>query len=748
MKNEKFTHITMLFFCTAILAVFSNLTVHAQSPCNPSKVITTNPSAPFNNETPALTNYFNWTNSGYPIRSLNYPSYSQIESPYYQSSNTLMTPFVNSKDMAPNDGWELIKMDLGYDQNNQPTTHLAYNPKVILYNKYTGVLRVFIARGDNYNSYNNMQISLYFDGSHFKTSALDLNRGVFPLDYPYVQSKYLSLLTVPNTPYTWMYADFPMAYDPCTCFYTSLLNIQVDYMVTANVDLAGTITGKLTSITNGSGTVNTPQTHSLGFGDIVSGAKTFVKDYKDLNSYLSDQQKNLNDPASNALLSSQTKNDILGSLTSFTNLIKQSSFLQSTLSTVPYIGAALTFLNFFTGGGNSSGPTQVQLLPVAVDLTSKVSGTISNSFLIESYPFTTPGSSISGMDQSLYPLYNQTMGVLSFISTPKIYEATCWIDDCPGCDISYGGNWYYLFRFKDPIKYVLNPAAKLKISSVKAALVIEGGQYVTSTCNVWPKASTGGSWSSNWTFEGARSDTDMTAHARIQYSQYRTDYVDAHCLNDLIAKYTYYEDDSPTGACTNALPPRNLYVKLLVDLQRLDTTATTQHVLQVYKVPVKIGSSNSYGNIYAPPYYCYDPINDCLNHETVTSPCSTDMFIPSTDAEVSSFCTSTAYTQNRLSTNPKLTMKDSVYEKSINELLINPNPATTRFYMRFNLSKYTTFTLTLYDLLGNSMKKISDKSVGDQYKTFDVSDLHDGSYFIELIAEGKRQVRKVIIQRK
>ena len=136
--------------------------------------------APVNTERPDKRNtFFDWRALIYNINSqfINAP---QIESPFNQSNNVLVNHFLNNQDRLPQDGWELIKYDMGFNENGTPkTTPIGYI-HLVLYNKFTGVMRVFVA-GDYTQAFNGAKIEIkYLSGK--MSSALSNSSKLFALD--------------------------------------------------------------------------------------------------------------------------------------------------------------------------------------------------------------------------------------------------------------------------------------------------------------------------------------------------------------------------------------------------------------------------------------------------------------------------------------------------------------------------------------------------------------------------------------
>lgn len=88
--------------------------------CAPNN-ITTNPSAPVNNQRPSMINTFDWTMTDFPLNIRHiYNGNTSIRSPFFDSDNSIINEFYDPipgpKDfLAGDDGWELIKKDFGFE---------------------------------------------------------------------------------------------------------------------------------------------------------------------------------------------------------------------------------------------------------------------------------------------------------------------------------------------------------------------------------------------------------------------------------------------------------------------------------------------------------------------------------------------------------------------------------------------------------------------------------------------------------
>ncbi len=313
-----------------ILLFILTVSTLAYSQCA-SKGITTNPDAPVNLERPIRTNlYFDWRTQFYKVNSINIPA-TQIESPFFQGyQNTNVISLFTNKDMSPTDGWELIKYDMGFYKKD-----IAQNPPIdyvylILYNKLTGVLRVFLA-GNSPLAFNGASIQLKFVGapsSKFYSSVLSNASKIFPLDKFESNPSIVGVASYLNGLGKWFYSDFQMTYDPCTCFYESLLQVEVKLINEASITLEGSFTGTITSISQNSGSVSG---NGYSIKDVVSAGMKAQKSFNSISDFTNEQEKALNiagKPNIELTIEQLTKRN---QLNEFQNVIKTSSFLKAGL---------------------------------------------------------------------------------------------------------------------------------------------------------------------------------------------------------------------------------------------------------------------------------------------------------------------------------------------------------------------------------------------------------------------------------
>ncbi len=204
--------------------------VHSQCYNNPPLNISTNPDNYQNPEDPTGLLKWDWRQPywfGYR-KSTPTPQYYQINSPFYDiyNPNLFDLSSLSAKNYDPLSGWELLQKDFGTPTIAPP------NPYFVLYNKYTGLIRLFVQINSNYQSTKSAMLSLKFKESIKTAGTLSqLGDKSFALN----SFKNTAKISVPNqylnggqgsNNFFWLYADYNTLYDPCVCKQTSMLYLE------------------------------------------------------------------------------------------------------------------------------------------------------------------------------------------------------------------------------------------------------------------------------------------------------------------------------------------------------------------------------------------------------------------------------------------------------------------------------------------------------------------------------------------
>lgn len=227
--------------------------------------VSTNYEAPTNNSLPDNTfvsggpvenkflNLFNW----FPVNNGFYSGYTPVNMQYAginigylsnimdaQSSPTYYNYLYDGPQPFSQDGWELLLVNLGkYPNGDIITVQEGLQPGlpyIVIYNKYTGVIRVFFSYGVDGEGADAVEIQLSFQSVQKASGLIRLADGKdVALDKPTKVTLIKSVAKDPNLSYKWMSTDFQVAYDPCSCYYPSRLELKFTKIISQSIQLLG-----------------------------------------------------------------------------------------------------------------------------------------------------------------------------------------------------------------------------------------------------------------------------------------------------------------------------------------------------------------------------------------------------------------------------------------------------------------------------------------------------------------------------
>ncbi|MBS1680640.1 MAG: hypothetical protein JST48_02925 [Bacteroidetes bacterium] len=235
----------MKITCLLGLYLIISLTILAQSPC-PLNGISTDPNNPVPANSGFKTNTFNWMDEVFhPYNDQDYTSRGWITNFFYYS-NTFYSSFIQgvASDFYPKDGWELIKRDFGLLSDESINVETREGPYFILYNKYSGKLRV-IGTFPGIGTQQAILVTLRLIPPEEKvgkkpSAILGLyGNNAQTLDQKTAVTTVVSPASCPGMDIAFFMADFQMAYDACTCQFESGLNIYFSTLETADLKLYG-----------------------------------------------------------------------------------------------------------------------------------------------------------------------------------------------------------------------------------------------------------------------------------------------------------------------------------------------------------------------------------------------------------------------------------------------------------------------------------------------------------------------------
>lgn len=510
-------------------------------------------------------------------------------------------------DFHPEDGWELLYKDFG--SNLSPVT----NPTFGLYNKYLGIVRVFFLITDfPGNPQNGAMISMKFNSSResalfsYAEPILSPVKSFIEDQVMKVPNKYI------NESQYWTMAEFPVAYDPCTCNYPSKLQVEVELINNANVTLEGTLTGTIDQIISPPpGNVNTNtgyksvSDYSPDFGSVV---KAGIKGYETYQSFANQATAFIDD---NKNFLEQQMDFELGN---FGTVIKA----------IPYVGALAGIYDIFFAGGKKNAVEQ-KPTPMAFEVNTnfKLTGAITTTSPFGLRYFFNPGSNPTAT--SLKPIYDNTLGTFGILETPLVKYI-----NYPRVGVLniYDEPIVRQYRIPFPVKYAVNPASNLRVKKIDAAIQIRYTSLYPPDLEApgaidFPKPVEFGD---PYNYMGL-SFQERMSRIGIVIEQMpetyptnpnglilRTKYVPLQCLSDL--SFSLYQ----SSPLTNQF---NLYLKLMVTLERTDDPQA-QEVLLILTTPAGIQCCDNFpsGNYpdhkvnYSVNYNCFFPTYTTTNGVT------------------------------------------------------------------------------------------------------------------------------------
>nr|WP_302830843.1 hypothetical protein [uncultured Bacteroides sp.] len=346
----------------------------------------------------------------------------KISSPFNTEStpNRDLNLIIAQKDYLPQQGWVLLDKVLGSPISMVETPY----PYFILYNRYKGIMRLFMLN-TNQNEHNRAMITLEW-GTGSKTALLTYsNKYPQPDDYYVNNETQEKVSNIVDDYYnsSWFVSDFLVAFDHTldpTKNYN--LSIKIYSQVESNLNMNGkfhfeTTSASLLSNTNSSGSTNI-LADAGNFINKLPGSNEIEKGLKQLK--LKIDSTNI-----------EGKQNLYNKIAQLTNSLADGSFGQI-LKTVGGISSGLkgtvgvltSIFKLFIGKSTSAGPTYVELMPTVSDGSATLEGTISTTTNATQCVLQLPGTNHIYSDGSIningLPIYDKPLGIFSLESLPTI----------------------------------------------------------------------------------------------------------------------------------------------------------------------------------------------------------------------------------------------------------------------------------------------------------------------------------------
>jgi hypothetical protein len=433
---------------------------------------------------------FDWRNNNWwlwhPTASSTNPS--NLISPFYQDPSQINVGHLSHQnpDNKVANGWELITYRLGTEYKdaspgNPPLVLGEGFPLIMLYNKFTGTIRVFVyvlhSNAALPNLATGWQTALlrirYYKSNdiEYKMNAnLSLNNGkVNALDAWLGNDTLMQANTLMvGEEGDWVMADFQTMYDPCVCHFKSAVVVDMKLIQKSQVILSGRVDTDEEKYADVQGKGSSTQ--NVNTYDQVKG--TIVKVNESVKS-ITETAKGVGEFTS---LLFKTKDDFeVPTLANLFSSTEQAAIVSSLTGAVPYIGAAIGLIDFFIAGGKKE--TSESTLPTIIHADIKVNGNIITEDISTPYTVTTPGSKINNLNSLYQPMYNEALGVFNLVETPVLEYVEYKDRTIEGPDI-LTPPIVIQYKQKNDIKYVVNPASGLEVESIEAAYVFKYNENV------------------------------------------------------------------------------------------------------------------------------------------------------------------------------------------------------------------------------------------------------------------------------
>lgn len=371
-----------------------------------------------------------------------------LSSPFHTTSSAdqTLTDIISGKDYLPSEGWVLLRKVFGCPQQNIDTKF----PHFILYNKYRGIIRLFIFNGSPFE-YQKAVVTLSLNYGSDKTSLFAPSEVIQSPNKEYHDGEKVSndIVNYIENYYSaaWFVTDIPVTFD-------HLLDYKKDFYIRITVNSSINSTIKLDSkftiqtksvVANAKPQKNGVYEFAKGTQDMISKVPTqteFKKYFDGFNRFTgqSNGEKRLKETAN------QMNNSINNN--SFQNFFLDLGDFASKINNP--IKAGLGLLNFFIGKSNKNAVSAVQLLPLVSNGEGTITGQISTTTNATSYPLQLPATNHRFQSNDInydgLPIYDCPLGVISLEESPAISAINTYskmTEYLSTINAAAGEAWYY-----------------------------------------------------------------------------------------------------------------------------------------------------------------------------------------------------------------------------------------------------------------------------------------------------------------
>lgn len=780
----------MKYIINIIISLFISIPFYAQH-CSVDDVSTT-----------STMNIWNWQQTSFEVWRTNVGQTS-LTSPFFwqggnENINEFSIPPVVDKDFYVEDGWEAVYKNFGTEE------HPVDNPGFVLYNRYEGILRIFIYLTENIENYDVATIDAeLLDGNNRKMSGL----------FSYIEGPVKALdnfdkniaVTSPNhwnNPQDgkWLHFDIPIAYDPCTCnrhpdngndtygylkIYPSLSEIS-----TINFVYGKPASDKKKVVENNN--LFLPKDFKAGINKLDGAYKAGTKTHKNTSSFVKFMETVVNAYKVDTTGYYEAQGDAIGAgvirAEYNLNYNQMQNLKTTTLGLIknikqygPEIGAILSVVDFLVVGKKSTASTTSNTIFTA-------DGSLTDKDEFEGLEFFLPGSQYptTSTNEVLIPIYDNILGVFGVLETPVAHRAA-----------RYGSHFTQnteMVKLASDVKYTINPTSNMEVEDMRAALYfpineangsIATGPYCVETNLIK-------------TYEATGDDSKPRLY-------YRTPYMSLKCLKGYTAVLTVKVCDNDLSCdqdfyyCSKIFKEKILGTPIIQLGMKLNTNSSVTNYREVNIVAkyetkettISLIPSNSFGNQYTDV-----PTNRLIDSITLTQdmtlmawehvalgraintngykltvisggtidlltadynpdieliidyPIACNGSVPQqTATEISSFCADNNKYKSEFDKKSEGNVLKPEKEGNFS-MSVYPNPFSTSTTIEFSLEEEENVTLRLFNALGAEVETIIEQEalVAGEYQRVTRSDLPVGVYFAILQTDNGSQTIKIVKQ--
>lgn len=351
--------------------------------------------------------------------------YSPFPNPFFNYNN-LNTSFLveegaaplfnDLRDYQPKDGWELLHKEVGGEYNSNIG---VTNPIFVLYNKHLGVLRVFISISDKKSELNRVIIKLKILNNEenpqlIGNANLALSSPIAqPLDGFTTDQTMMQINRWEEQDDYWLFAEFPIGYDPCVCFYESRFHIEASMMMGGNLNIENG--GKTPTSEKIVVAGNENRSLNATYETIV----TFNKDKAEAALIHKVGVANLEKTITNVLKLTESINsvetNISRDITKAKVAAKEASFqAPEWLKAIPKIETTVDVLDFLITGVDD------RKTVTGGSRFIETNGSLESEIILKGRTIVASGAQKGTIAEQLVPKYNNPLGVFNLVETPEV----------------------------------------------------------------------------------------------------------------------------------------------------------------------------------------------------------------------------------------------------------------------------------------------------------------------------------------